>query len=340
MEFYRGSWSIVWWEEGERKRSSTGTSSEESAKRALTDFEAALSSRPNGQYLTEALDVYVKSREGKVVALSRLQEASIRLKEGMGHLRINQIQQQQWDDYAGNRFRKPNARSRKATNSGTEKIPISAGTLKREFNVLRAALRHAWKNQRLDKPPVLEGPGASATRDRFITKAEARRLLDACETPHIRTFLCLAMFTGARKGSILSLTWDRVMFDLGRIDFQEPGRKLTAKRRAVVPMTTDLRDELEAAYQLRTCDYVVEWAGRKVTHGIRWPVKKLAQKAKLGWTPTPHHFKHSVASWMAMAKVPIDQAADWLATDPQTLRRVYRKFDPDYLREVGSALKL
>lgn len=43
---------------------------------------------------------------------------------------------------------------------------------------------------------------------------------------------------------------------------------------------------------------------------------------------------------MAMAKVPIDQAGDWLATDPKTLRRVYRKFDPDYLREVTSALSL
>ncbi|TWB00409.1 tyrosine-type recombinase/integrase [Gluconacetobacter diazotrophicus] len=273
-----------------------------------------------------------------MTALSRLEEAAIRINEGMGHLRINQIHQRQWDDYAASRFRKPNARSKRPVEGAP--VPISLGTLKREFNVLRAALRHAWRNHRLDKPPTLEGPGGSAPRDRYITKAEARRLLDACETPHIRAFLALAMFTGARKGSILALTWDRVMFDLGRIDFQEPGRKLTAKRRAIVPMTDDLRAELTEAHKVRTCDYVVEWAGGPITYGIRWPLKKLAQKAGLSWTPTPHHFKHSVASWMAMAKVPIDQAADWLATDPKTLRRVYRKFDPDYLREVGSALKL
>jgi hypothetical protein len=41
-----------------------------------------------------------------------------------------------------------------------------------------------------------------------------------------------------------------------------------------------------------------------------------------------------------MDKVPIDRAADWLATDPATLRRVYRKFDPTYLRSVGAALDL
>ena len=41
-----------------------------------------------------------------------------------------------------------------------------------------------------------------------------------------------------------------------------------------------------------------------------------------------------------MEKVPIAQAADWLATDEKTLRKTYRKFDPAYLREVGHALEL
>jgi len=67
---------------------------------------------------------------------------------------------------------------------------------------------------------------------------------------------------------------------------------------------------------------------------------KMCERAKLTWRPTPHHLKHSVASWFAMAGIPIDQAADWLATDPKTLRRVYRKFDPSYLRTVASALSL
>ena len=39
-----------------------------------------------------------------------------------------------------------------------------------------------------------------------------------------------------------------------------------------------------------------------------------------------------------MDHVPIDQAADWLATDPATLRRTYRKFDPTYLKAVAGAL--
>ncbi|WP_281279638.1 hypothetical protein [Swingsia samuiensis] len=41
-----------------------------------------------------------------------------------------------------------------------------------------------------------------------------------------------------------------------------------------------------------------------------------------------------------MDRVPIDQAADWLATDPVTLRRVYRKFDPSYLRSIADDFDL
>jgi integrase len=332
LELYRDAWAIVWWEDGKRKRSSTGYPDEGRARQALVDFESALAKRPIKQTLAEAFDVYVRSRTGKVEALKRLKEAVVPLKEILGHLRVDQIQQQQWDDYTSRRVKKRNPRSKSM--EPVPKIPVSAGTLRREFNVLRAALRLAWKEGHLVKPPTLEAPRDSAPRDRYLTKAEARRLLDACETPHVRAFVALAMFTGARKGSILALTWDRVQWDTGRIDFQEPGRNLTSKRRAVVPMAAPLRIELEQAHKIRTCDYVVEWNGGKVTHGLRWSFKRLCQRAQLSWTPTPHHFKHSVASWMAMNKVPIDQAADWLATDPKTLRKVYRKFDPSYLEEV------
>ena len=62
--------------------------------------------------------------------------------------------------------------------------------------------------------------------------------------------------------------------------------------------------------------------------------------AEIGWQPTPHHLKHSVASWFAITGVPIDQAKDWLATDLRTLRQTYRKFDPTYLRSVAEALEL
>lgn len=333
----RGVWCISFYDGENRRRISTNEKDKQAAQRALADFEDQLINVRTVLTVEEALNRYAKDRKDRVVAFSRLKEAANALISGVGHLRVDQVNQARWDKYASNRMTRPRC------NEDPEKHtprPVSTSTLRREFNVLRAALRKAWKDGKMHEPPVIEPPAETAPRDKYLTKDEARKLLAACDTPHVKTFLCLAIFTGARKGSILSLTWDRVNFKTGMVDFQEPGRRLTAKRRAVVPMNEQLRAELKGAYERRESDYVVEYAGRAVPKGLRWSFRKLCQRAELTWTPTPHHLKHSVISWLAMERIPIDQAADLVATDPETLRRVYRKFDPAYLRDVADALKL
>lgn len=337
LEWRRGCWSILWWDGDQRRRVSTGTANEVRARQALADFEAELARHPLRLTVAEALARYVASRTGKVSALARLQEAAGALREPLGPLRVDQVSQAQWDRYAAARATRP---GRHAAPGQHVPRPVSTGTLRREFNVLRAALRLAWRDGYLVKPPTLTPPADSAPRDRYLSKAEAKALIGAAVSPHVRVFLALALYTGARKGSILALTWDRVDFATGMVDFQEPGRRLTAKRRAVVPMTDALRAELAAAHHIAQTDYVVEYAGGPVPHGLRWSWQRLCTRAGLTWRPTPHHLKHSVASWMAMEGVPIDQAADWLATDPATLRKTYRKFDPTYLRPVARALEL
>ena len=337
LQRYRGGWAVVWWENGLRKRVATGAQDEPGARRFLADFEAKLERRPLKLTCKEALDRYVAEKAPKVTAANRLKEAATAVERGLGALRVDQITQIQWDRYAAARVTRP---PRRGDPGKHVPRPVSTGTLRREFNVLRAALRMAWKAGHLPKPPTLSPPADSAPRDRYLTKDEARRLLAACVSPHVRVFLALALFTGARKGSILALTWDRVNFTNGIVDFQEPGRKLTSKRRAVVPMNGSLRAELAEAQKVAVTDHVVEYNGKAVPHGLRWSFDKLCQRAGLTWRPTPHHLKHSVVSWLAMEHVPIDQAADMVATDPATLRRTYRKFDPAYLRKAANALEL
>ncbi|GAN82043.1 tyrosine-type recombinase/integrase [Acidocella aminolytica] len=337
LEWRRGSWSIQFWVGGTRRRIATGTADEQSAKQFLADFEAKQDRAPRQLTVTQALDRYETAREDKVEAVGRLKEAARAIRRDLGHLRVDQLNQAQWDKYAAGRMTRPHRKV-----DPTKHVPrkVSTGTLRREFNVLRAAMRLAWKDGFLALPPNLTPPSDSSPRDRYLTKDEARALIAACITPHVKVFLSLAIFTGARKGSILALTWDRVNFVTGMIDFQEPGRRVTAKRRAVVPMNNSLRIVLEEAYKVRQSDYVVEFNGKPVPNGLRWSFARLCQRAGLTWRPTPHHLKHSVISWLAMDRIPIDQAADLVATDPVTLRRTYKKFDPAYLRSVTAALEL
>lgn len=259
------------------------------------------------------LDRYLLDREGKVAAYKRLQEAVKPLRAELGYLRPDQVEQKRWDRYATKR-------------------KVSSGTLRRERNVLVAAFNLGGVKLAI-KPPVAP-PG----RMRYLTREEADRLLGAFVSHHARLFYTICLYTGCRKGQAVALTWDRVDFIANRIDFNEPDRPITVKRRAVVPMGPKLRAAMKEAHAARDGDHVISWNGERAKR-VRWPFLRAREKAGLGSDVTPHVLRHTAVSWLAMKGVPIDQTADLLACDPNTLRRVYRHFDPSYLTDAVNALE-
>ncbi|GFE93657.1 hypothetical protein [Acetobacter persici] len=106
LEKRRGKWAIVWWEDGKRRRLSTGTDDEKNARQALVDFENTLEKQPLKMSLSTAFERYVASRSGKISDLKRLQEAIVPLSQAMGYLRVDQVDQSAWDTYAANRLKK------------------------------------------------------------------------------------------------------------------------------------------------------------------------------------------------------------------------------------------
>ena len=77
LERRRGVWCIVWWDNGQRCRLSTGTADETGARQALADFEAEQDRRPLKLTVAEALARYITARTSKVQALDRLKKAGI-----------------------------------------------------------------------------------------------------------------------------------------------------------------------------------------------------------------------------------------------------------------------
>lgn len=290
-----------------------GAAHEGPAKQALADFIAGLAAG-DAPTVGALLEAYLADRKGKVRAWKRLEEAVAPLKRELGHLRPDQVDPKRWARYCADRA-------------------VSAGTLRRERNVLVAAFNLAEV-----RAPRIKPPPAPPPRERYLSRDEAERLLDAFESPHARLLYTICLFTGCRKGQAIALTWDRVDFAANRIDFNEPELPVTVKRRAVVPMGPKLRKAMKEANAVRTTDHVIEWAGERATR-VRWPFLRARQKAGLGADVTPHVLRHTAASWLAMARRPIDEAADLLACDPATLRRVYRKFDPSYLKAAVRALE-
>ena len=204
----------------------------------------------------------------------------------------------------------------------------------RELEELRSAFRLAG----IDVPRDWPTPPRMPPRDRFLSHQEAARLLDVAQRRayHVHLFCLIALSTGARKSAILALTWDRVDFDRGVIDFHEPGRAMTKKRRPVSSVDPRLATALRDAREIARSDHVIEHRGRAVAD-IKKGFAEAADEAGVPWC-TPHHLKHTAISWLFEAGYSLDWISDFTETTPATCKRIYRKTNPDTYSPMTTAL--
>lgn len=182
--------------------------------------------------------------------------------------------------------------------------------------------------------PHVAGPPTPAPRDRWLTREEAKRLLAACGDFHVRVFAALALHTAARSGAILDLTWDRVDLERRRLDYgQGRGNK---RRVRAVPIGDELLALLARTRELATSDHVVEFAGGRVG-SVRTGFLAACRRAGLAGV-TPHVLRHTAATWMAQAGVPMWEIAGMLGNSVEVVARTYAKHSPDHLRHATSAI--
>jgi len=88
---------------------------------------------------------------------------------------------------------------------------VSPPTVNRELACLRTLLNKAMDWGRLESNPAarVKKLREAPPRERILTDAETRRLLDAA-APHLRPILVVLLNTGMRKGEALGLCWDDV----------------------------------------------------------------------------------------------------------------------------------
>lgn len=117
---------------------------------------------------------------------------------------------------------------------------------------------------------------------------EIQTLLQYC-APHLRPIVLTALYTGLRRGRILSLTWEQIDWENNQIIYMGKDGQPHS-----VPMVKPLRDELE---QLPRCNqYVFTY------HGHRIQDIKSAWKAAFIKSGLPyrnfHALRHTTATWL------------------------------------------
>jgi integrase len=214
---------------------------------------------------------------------------------------------------------------------------VRPATARTELQALRAALRWAAGAGKLvATAPAITLPQRAPARDRWLTREEAAKLVDACASPHIRLFVLLALNTAARRGAVLALPWDRVDLERGVIDFRDPTRLETRKRRVAVPINATLRAALASAREGRVTPYVIEWAGGAVD-SIKRGFRNACTRAGLAEV-TPHVLRHTAVTWMMQAGVDIWQVAGMAGMTVEMVQAVYGHHHPAHLRSAADAL--
>jgi len=181
----------------------------------------------------------------------------------------------------------------------------SQATIYNELSLIRTIVNWADRNKLVAKVYVWR-PREPDARERVITIEQFLALLVACEHPHVRLFVVIAISTGARRQAILELTWDRVDLEKRTVDFRV-ARQVSVldtsgrKGRAVVDINDFLYEEFTQAKRWARTGHVVEWNGKPVK-SVKKALAKAFQKAGIeGAFNGAHLLRHSLATWVADA---------------------------------------
>lgn len=313
---HRGKLAITWREPGRKYplRISTGTNDERLAEARAREIWARRTAAKSDR-VEDLWPVYVRDRKADGARADRFKAHWTALAPHFGNRTGSSITREDCRAYYKDR----------------KKAGYSDSTIKTDLELLRACLRHRYGSA----SPSLWMPPASAPRDHWLTKEQARELVEEATTPHIKLFVVLGLATGARAGAILDLTWDRVNFEQGTIDYRPPGRIQTNKRRTVVPMNGRARAALMEAYEARLSDYVIEYGGKKV-ESVKKAVQRLSQRAGIPFSP--HVLRHTCAVWMAQDNVPMQLISQYLGhTSLRMTEQVYARYSPSFMRDASDA---
>lgn len=317
-----GRWVVSWWEDGKRKRYRLDAGTRQEAERAKADFVLGLSRR-DGVTVEELWRAYLKEKEGRRVVRSMGFEWPF-LKPTFGHLEPKHITIDLCRTYT--------AKRRVTGKRGA----TADGTIWTELGHLRTVLVWAADSKLIEYAPRIERPSKPKPRERYLTRAEAGKLLEAASAPHIRLAIILMLTTAARVGAVLDLTWDRVDLEREQIRLALPD-SMTRKGRATVPINGTLMAALQEAKRGALTSHVIEWNGKPVA-SIKTGFGAAVEGSGLQ-DVTPHVLRHTAAVWMAEDGVDMEEIAQYLGhEDSRITRRVYARFSPRHLQKAAASL--
>ena len=164
---------------------------------------------------------------------------------------------------------------------------------------------------------------------------------------HLARFILIGLYTGTRAGAIASASPHReegksyIDVDAGLYYRLAQGRRSTKKRQPTVPLPPKLLSHLRRWATLGIAkSHFVEWNGKPIK-SVKTAFHSAVRSAELPTehgNVTPHTLRHTAATWLMQAGVPMWEASGYLGMSEKTLREVYGHHHPDFLKGASEAI--
>ena len=211
-------------------------------------------------------------------------------------------------------------------------------TIRKELSTLSSAYNYVRRELgwQIDNPIAGRLGERPEGRVRWITKAEAERLLEAARAnkraPHLWPFIQLGLYTGMRRGEMLGLEWARVDLDAGLAYLRPSDQK--GRRYDSVALNQKARAALAA---LGGHDrWVFAYRGRRV-QSVRKSFDRAVRAAGIEDFHI-HDMRHTCAAWLVQKGVPLRDVADVLRHRDIATTMNYSHLAPDSAKRAVSAL--
>ncbi len=212
--------------------------------------------------------------------------------------------------------------------------------------MLSTAINYAQKEWGWEIPNPVAGRNLPEPegRIRSITRSQANLLINAAEgegkAPHLADFIRLGLNTGCRRGELLGLEWSRVDLDAGLITLNAQHTK-TGKRR-YIPLNSKAKKAISSRklFVEQHCPGS-EWVfahldGRQI-RSIKTSFRTACRKSGIE-NFRIHDLRHTCASWLVNAGVPLPEVRDLLGHSSIQMTEKYAHLSQDNVRNAVSRL--
>lgn len=316
---------------GTRKRAAEQLLEQRRTEIRIGTWRDPRTARPTGMTFGDLADKFLKEHTGR----RRSQHYPVtlrRIRREFESVRLPEITRTRLEQYRRKLETEPRC-------DGGE--PLSPTTVLKLLRTMHRVLRFAVQRELIEFNPAtdMEKPSVAQHRCGYLTPDQFR-LLEGAAPPWVRPILRFAVSTGMRLKEVTGLTWGDVDKAAGLVHVPMDSKTGTS----AVPLSATARAVLDDTTRRLRCPYVFHDDAKE-------PILSDRQRARVSQTTGKaarsvgieegrafHLLRHTAASWMVQAGVPLYEVQTILGHSSPALTQRYAHLAPGFGERAAFAV--